>query len=240
MRDYLLDIIKNTHGLGKITMVKITGTDQETRINALAEERLFVVMAKFHNPIADFMGRFGMPGLSRLNAIVNAEEYREGAVLSVARHGDEPESINFRNKTGDFTNNYRFMSSGVVDKLIPDVMFKGTKWALQFEPSVLSIQRMRSQASINSDESTFVVRTNDKTGLVFKFGDPASLSGEFVFQDSVSAALSGERHYPVQAVLNILSLGGDKVMKISNDGIMSITVDSGLGLYDFIVPSLQK
>ena len=38
MRDNLLDIVKNTYGLGIIDLVKINGTDTETAIEALAED----------------------------------------------------------------------------------------------------------------------------------------------------------------------------------------------------------
>lgn len=240
MRDYLLDVIKNTFGLGKINIVKITGTADETRLSAIADERLFVVTAQFHNPIADFIGTFGMPNLNRLNAIVNAEEYREGAILRVWQESNEPAGIDFKNKTGDFNNRYRFMSKSIADKMSPDISFKGAKWHVEFEPSILSIQRMRSQATINSDETAFTVKTDSNQNLLFKFGDPSSLSGEFIFQTGISGQLPSERFYPSQAVLNILSLNGDKVMKLSADGIMCITVDSGLGLYEYAVPSLSK
>jgi len=240
MRDQLLDIIKNTYGLGKIGLVKIVGDANQTRLNALADERLFVVIAKFHNPVADFVGRFGMPNLSRLNAIITAEEYREDAVFSVNRVNKEPESFVFKNKSGDFTNDYRLMGPGVIDNIIKDITFKGAAWHAEFEPSVLSIQRMRSQASINSDQTAFSVKTDSQKNLKFKFGDPASLSGEFVFQAQVENQLKNEKLYPVQPVLNILSLGGDKIMKVSDDGIMCITVDSGMALYEYIIPALSK
>lgn len=239
MRDYLLDIIKNTFGLGKINLVKISGDTEKTSITGIAEERLFVITARFHNPLPDFIGTFGMPNLNRLNAIVSADEYREGALLTVSRVKNEPENITFKNKDGDFTNVYRFMSSNVVASLVPDISFVGARWHVEFEPSVLSIQRMRSQASINSDQSAFTVRTDD-VGLKFKFGDPASLSGEFVFQGDVENKLTGERKYPVQAVLNILSLTGEKTMKISADGVMNITIDTGLGVYEYFIPALSK
>lgn len=42
MKDHLLDIVKNTYGLGIIDLVKITGTDTETAIEALAEDRVLL------------------------------------------------------------------------------------------------------------------------------------------------------------------------------------------------------
>ena len=56
MRDYLLDIVQHTHALGFIDLVKITGTDSVTSIEAISEERIAIVQAQFHNPIPEFIG----------------------------------------------------------------------------------------------------------------------------------------------------------------------------------------
>ena len=46
MRDQLLDIVQHTHGLGIIDLVKITGTEKETLINTIAEDRSVIVDGK--------------------------------------------------------------------------------------------------------------------------------------------------------------------------------------------------
>ena len=51
MRDHLLDIVKNTYGLGIIDLVKVSGTDSETTIEALAEDRSVIVQAKLNGPV---------------------------------------------------------------------------------------------------------------------------------------------------------------------------------------------
>ena len=81
MRDHLLDIVKNTYGLGNIDLVKIVGTAQETAIEALAEDRSVIVQAKLNGPVAEFVGTFGMPNLSKLNTILNIPEYKENAKI---------------------------------------------------------------------------------------------------------------------------------------------------------------
>jgi hypothetical protein len=52
MRDYLLDIVKNTYGLGIIDLVKIAGTDTETNIE-LARRRLEDKIAQLNGAIDD-------------------------------------------------------------------------------------------------------------------------------------------------------------------------------------------
>ena len=43
MRDHLLDLVEHTFDLGCIDLVKITGTDKETVISGIAEDRSVVV-----------------------------------------------------------------------------------------------------------------------------------------------------------------------------------------------------
>ena len=49
MRNNLVDIVKNTHGLGVIELVKIVGSADETLVEALSEDRSVIVKAKFNN-----------------------------------------------------------------------------------------------------------------------------------------------------------------------------------------------
>jgi hypothetical protein len=243
MRDYLLDIVQHTHGLGIIDLVKITGTDHETQIDAIAEDRSVIVQAKFKNPVPEFVGTFGMPNLSKLNTILNIQEYREHAQISVTSqtNNDEtvPSGIHFENKVGDFKNDYRFMLAAIVNDKLKTVKFKGVKWGVEIEPTVAAIQRMKFQAQANSEETTFIART-EKNNLVFYFGDHSSHSGNFVFQHDVTGTLSKAWSWPVSAVIGILSLAGDKTLKISDEGAAMITVDSGIAEYNYILPAQQK
>ena len=122
MKDYLQDIVQHTHGLGIIDLVKITGDANGTEIDAIAEDRSVIVKAKLKNPVPEFVGTFGMPNLGKLNTILNIPEYKEDAKLSITTQDKNgvtvPVGIHFENKGGDFKNDYRFMTSEVInDKL---------------------------------------------------------------------------------------------------------------------------
>lgn len=243
MKDYLHDIVQHTHALGVIDLVKITGTDKETTIDSIAEDRSVIVQAKFNNPVPEFMGVFGMPNLGKLNTILNIPEYKEHAKLSISmqqRNGaDVPCGIDFENKAGDFKNNYRFMTSEIVNDKLKNVKMKVVKWNVELVPTVQNIQRLRFQASANSDENTFVAKTaNNK--LQFFFGDHSSHAGNFVFQDAVTGTLTKSWAWPVAAITAILGLSGDKSMKISDEGVMQITVNSGIAEYNYLLPAQQK
>jgi len=243
MRDYLLDIVSHTHSLGIIDLVKITGTDSVTAIDAVSEERIAIVQAQFHNPVPEFIGTFGMPNLGKLNTILNIPEYREDAKLSITSQTKEdataPTGIHFENKAGDFKNDYRFMSAEIVNDKLKTVKFKGVKWGVEIEPSVAAIQRLRFQSQANSEETTFIAKV-ENGDLMFYFGDHSSHAGNFVFAHDVAGTLTKAWHWPVSAVISILSLPGDKMIRFSDEGAAQITVDSGLAIYNYILPAQQK
>ena len=98
MRDHLLDLVEHTFKLGCIDLVKITGDTNETVIAGIAEDRSVVLEGKFGAPVADFVGNFGMPNLSKLNILLNIQEYKENAKLSITRKDTgAPDGINFEN-----------------------------------------------------------------------------------------------------------------------------------------------
>jgi len=243
MKDHLQDIVQHTHGLGVIDLVKIVGTDAETSLEAIAEDRTVIVQAKFKGVVADFIGTFGMPNLGKLNTILNIPEYREDADIAVTRQDRNGESVpvgvHFENKAGDFKNDYRFMAAEIVSDKLKTVKFKGVKWNVDIVPSVASIQRLKFQAQANSEETTFTAKT-EGTDLKFFFGDHSSHAGNFVFQTDVSGSLTKSWAWPVAVVISILNLPGDKTFKISDEGAAMITVDSGIAEYNYILPAQTK
>jgi hypothetical protein len=240
MRDHLLDLVEHTFDLGCIDLVKITGDDASTQIAGLAEDLSVVIQANFHNPVADFVGTFGMPNLAKLKTLLNLQEYREDAKLTITRKTTgEPDGINFENKAGDFKNNYRFMASEIVNDKLKTAKFKGVNWHIEFEPTNASIQRLKWQMSANAEEPNFQAKT-ENGDLKFFFGDHSSHAGNFVFQAGVNGQLKRAWSWPAAQVASILSLTGDKVVRISDDGAAQITVDSGLAVYNYILPAQSK
>ena len=240
MRDHLLDLVSHTFDLGCIDLIKITGTDKETVISGLAEDRSVVVEGEFTAPVADFIGTFGMPNLGKLKVILNTQEYKENAKLALTRKATgAPDGIDFENAAGDFKNNYRFMASEIVNEKLKTVKFKGVQWHIEFEPTVAAIQRLKMQAAANAEEVNFQAKT-ENGDLKFFFGDHSTHAGNFVFQSGVTGVLKRAWSWPIKTVISILDLYGDKVMRISDDGAAQITVNSGLATYNFILPAQSK
>jgi hypothetical protein len=248
MRDYLLDIVKHTHALGVLPLIKVTGSTTDTVINAFDKDNRTVVMdGKFKAPIAEFVGIFGMPNLDTLNTILNIPEYEEDAQITVSKKTKSDGSvalggIDFVNKTSDFRNTYRFMDEETVKVQAATVQLKaGINWGVEIEPAGQSIQRLKFQSQAHSGIPFFSIRL-DNGNLVVDFGTAAEHAGSFIFASGISGKLTKTIQLPTAVVNSIFSLTGDKKLKLSDDGhgIVEITVDSGLAVYSYKLPSQKK
>lgn len=248
MKDVLLDIVSHTHALGFLDLIKINAEDPDTTtIESMAEDRSVILFAETHEPVPDFKGMFGMPNLEKLTLHLKNPEYENNGhieVIETERNGESiPTHIHFQNENGDFQNDYRFMSRQIIEEKLKSVKFKGSKWTVEFNPTVDSIRRMKLMSAAHSEETIFTVKTVETEGvvdLVFYFGDPSTHAGNFVFQTDVGNKLKHSWSWPVSQVQSILRLSGDLKMSISDQGAMKITVDSGLAVYDFILPAQTK
>lgn len=243
MKDNLQDLIIHTHGLGNVDLIKVNGTDKETQINAIAEDKSVIVSGTMKNPVSDFIGVFGMPNLGKLKTILGFDDYDEQAKITVTKTNrdgsDIPSTIHFETKNGDFVNDYRLMSKSIVEEKVKSVTFKGANWNVEFEPSIAGIMRLKKQASANSEQEHFTMTTVNGD-LKIHFGDPSTHSGNFVFQPSVGGTLSKTWNWPVKVFLAIMDLPGDKKVRVSDAGATEITVDSGLATYRYLLPANAK
>jgi len=243
MKDILQDLVAHTHSLGFIPLVKVSSSNQATEIEAMAEDRSVIVNAKTKTPVDELEGVFGMPNLNKLDIHLKCPEYKEKAKISVVvanRNGEDiPTGLHFENEAGDFENDYRFMSTEIINEKLKSVKFKGAKWDIEFQPSVAAIQKLKFQANANSEESVFQVST-DNDNLIFSFGDASTHAGSFTFHAGIAGKLKQTWSWPVVQVMSILNLPGDITMKIADVGAMMITVDSGIASYDYILPAQSK
>jgi hypothetical protein len=242
MKALLQDIVSHTQNLGFLTTVKVTGTAEKTSINSMADDRSVIMEAETANPYPDMLGVFGMPQLNKLKYLLDGEEYRENAMISITtaeRNGETiPVGIHFENTAGDFKNDYRFMNSEIINEKMKTVKFRGVKWDVEIEPSVAAVQRFNFQAGANNEHPTFLAKT-DGGNLKFIFGDASTHGGEFVFAMDVVGKLDRGWTWPVLPILSILKIAdvNNTKMSLSNEGAIQIMLDSGLATYKYIIPA---
>lgn len=242
MQDLLKDIVSHTHNLGFLNIVKITGDENKTSIDSMADDRSVIMQAETANPHPDLIGVFGMPQLNKLKYLLDCPEYKENASIDIVREtrNDQvvPVGLHFENSDRDFKNDYRFMNTEFINEKLKTVIFKGVRWDVVVNPSVQSVQRFNFQAGANSEHTTFLAKT-EKGNLKFIFGNQATHGGEFVFAANVTGTLSKSWTWPVASVLSILKISdaNNTTISFSDEGAMQITLDSGIATYKYIIPA---
>jgi hypothetical protein len=242
IQDLLKDIVAHTNKLGFLNIVKITGSEDKTLIDSMADDRTVIMYAETADPYSDMIGTFGMPQLEKLRYLVDGKEYQENATIELvtAERNEEtiPVGLHFENKDGDFKNDYRFMNQEIINEKLKTVKFRGVKWDVTVEPTVNAVQRFQFQAGANTEHTTFLAKT-DGDKLKFTFGDTSSHGGEFVFATGVVGKLNKGWTWPVVPVLSILKIAdaNNATISFSNEGAMQITLDSGIAVYKYIIPA---
>jgi len=241
MKNALTNMLQYTHGTGFIDLVKITGNTKETKISGRSENMLLKVDGTFNNPISEFNGIFGIPNLKKLNTIMNLPVYEGDSnihIISQERNGEmTPTGIHFENDSGDFTNDFRFMSTEIITSKIKNYKMADIKWTNEFNPSDFSIERFRYQIKANPDYDTFKAKMEDNN-LNFYFGDVSTYAGSFTFASGLGRNLKRVLECPIAETLAILNLKGNITMKISDYGII-MTVISDMATYQYTISGVS-
>ena len=244
-RDIVQDIVKHTAGLGFITSVKVTGTDEATTLDAMDADRTVILQAKLHNTVDEFKGEFGLGNLGFLAGVTALGNYQtdDATVDVVARDRNgvsSPDHLMFKDADGN-TDQYRFMSKEIIEQTLQTVKFKGVEWDVTLEPTKAKVNELTQVAGIYGGiEPNFTVKTEGGDLIVTVGAADGSFTGKRTFANNVSGEITEGYAWPLAQVLAILKLGmsGTCVMQISKKGALMISVDSGIGKYDYILPAL--
>ena len=244
-RDIVQDIVKHTAGLGFITSVKVTGTDESTTLDAMDADRTVILQAKLHNAVPEFNGEFGLGNLGFLAGVTALSNYQaeDSTVEVIARDRNgvsSPDHLMFKDADGN-TDQYRFMSKEIIEQTLQTVKFKGVEWDVTLEPTKAKVNELQQVAGIYGGiEPNFTVKTEGSDLIVTVGAADGSFTGKRTFAQNVNGEITEGYAWPLAQVLAILKLGmsGTCVMQISKKGALMISVDSGIGKYDYILPAL--
>lgn len=251
MRETLQDIVKHTGGLGiKIDTVKITGTETDTVIEAMDNDRIVIIKGKLVNPEPNLVGEFGLSHLELLNGLVSSALYKGEGVEVEVKHRDRngvstPEEISFRNTNTKNAASYRLMSKD----LIPEqAKFLGTNWDVEISPSPSKLKELQALTSLyTSFEQHFMAKTvkNEEGAneLRIYIGDEGSaMHRAYMTFAEVDGDLTGDLYWGITPVMAILKLIADENPKIqfSSRGALQITAENSLATYRFILPARKK
>ena len=245
MRDILLEIVKHTHSLGFIQAVKVNGGDgSETEIEAMDDDRTVVLKGKLHQPVSEFVGTLGLGKLGVLAGYLNFEGYTKDKsstikVITNDRNGEQvPEELQFESGSG-YNAKYRFMVSQLIEEKLKSIKFKGINWDLTIQPTQQNLKDLSYFAGVMSSvQPTFVAKT-DSGVLKFYIGDGSNDRVEIPITSNVETEIKRGWSWPLAQTLSILKLSDTSQASISfsEQGAMKISIDSGIGLYEYVLPA---
>jgi hypothetical protein len=197
--------------------------------------------AKSTEVVPEFRGVIGLSNLGLLAGLIGKAFKSDDASVTVKvenRQGkDTPVAFYFENSSTGATATYRLMG----EKAIPNQpKFAGTTWVVQIdEPKRSKINEFAELAGLYSGQETKFRPEIVDQDLIFALGDEgsASHSATVTFATGVSG-YKGGYSWPIDQVLAVLKLADNSntSMFLSNDGILKITVDTGLAVYEYLFP----
>ena len=244
IKDTMKDVIRHTHDLGIFEMVKIKGTAEATEVETVDADKTVIFKGEMNNPVVDFVD--ATVGLSRMGVLKGYLQYPDFdddaakvAVKTQDRNGETvPTEVEFVSANGTDAH-YRFMLADVINQQLKDITFKGAEYDINILPSVKAMKDLAYFNGVQSGyEANFTPKTEDGA-LYFLIGDGASDRTKVLIDNNVDGEITTEWNWPLDIVLKILRLGDNSnlVLSINNQGLLQIKVDSGLGVYTYLLPA---
>lgn len=242
--DSLKDIVKHTHGIGIIDMVKLSGTNNELKIEAIDGDKSVVIYGDMR---ASIPGLDSVVGLSRIpvlkgfidNPMFSSDNSNVSIVSEQKSGTNTPTEVKFDDGDG-LVANYRFMSEAMANDQIKVPAFRGANWDVTIVPEKSKIQNLSYfQGVLGGQEKRFTVVINNGT-MEFHVGTGPTDRTKVPFSKNVTGTLKTQWSWPLTQVLSILKLTDSSksaTMHFSDMGAMKVEIDSGLGKYSYILPA---
>jgi hypothetical protein len=244
IKDILKDILKHTHGLGIFEMVKITGDLEKTEVEAVDADKTVIFKGQTLHPVADFVD--ATIGLSRMGVLQGYLTYPgfdgDDGTVQVKfqeRNGEQvPVEVEFVSPDGTDAN-YRFMLADVINQQLKSMKFKGAEFDINIIPSAKNLKDLGYFNTILASYEAMFSPSTDGNQLFFSIGDGISDRAKVLISNIDDGNITSDLNWPLDVVLKILRLGnsGNCVLSINNQGLLQIKVDSGLGIYTYLLPT---
>ena len=244
IKDIFKDVLRHSHALGFIEMVKISGDESSTTIEAMDADKTVILQGKLHNPVADFIDQ--TVGLSRMSVLHGYLQFpgftsEDGnvEVVTQARNGvDIPVEISFSSAEGH-SGSYRFMLADVINQQLKSVTMKDIPWDVTIVPTQKNLKDINNFNGILGGFEPVFSPTTESGALYFHIGEGAGDKVKLPINNNVDGELSGNWKWETDKTLSILRLSDSANCTVSfaNAGAMQIVIDSGLGEYTYILPA---
>jgi hypothetical protein len=246
MRDILLDILKQTSIDCKA--VCITVNDRETIAECHDKEGNLFVYGVISQPLFNYNAKLGMANTKLLYGLLNFANYQtDDASISVTKKEDKDgsewiEQFEFRNPVSGNNADFRMMHPSQIPV---QAVFPTIAWDIDIQPTKSKItelqQIIKMYADVDSKE--FGIRTI-KGDCQFFIGDENSSTHRIsmTMEKNINGTVKVPLLFPTSLVMTVLGLVGFNVnsLRVSNRGILSMSVDTQLGKYTYYIRANNK
>jgi len=244
VKDFFKDVLRHTHGLGIFEMAKIRGTNELTEVETVDADKTVIVKGQSINPVVDFAdATIGLSRMGVLQGFINYPGFdAEDATVEVVtqdRNGTEtPIEVKFKDTTGTDAH-YRFMLADVINQQLKSMKFKGAEFDINIIPSAKNLKDLGYFNTILASYEAMFSPSTDGNQLFFSIGDGISDRAKVLISNIDDGNITSDLNWSLDVVLKILRLGnsGNCVLSINNQGLLQIKVDSGLGIYTYLLPT---
>lgn len=238
IKDILTDLAKITKGIG-FDIIRVTGDDKETTFRSASTSNV-IMNSSAKKAIKEFEGKFGLGNLDILRGYLDiynsydSNTSTEVKVVNVSRNGvDIPAEITFK-ANGQSSANYRLNGENSLPKL--PVIVGSPSWDIVLdELSKVKILEFQRFANVMRDAKTFTVLCRNNR-LIFQLGDDtSSISRAEVDMGEISGKWSYNFSFPITDFLILITNNNSPIIKFSNKGLLSISIDTGLISHEFLI-----
>lgn len=245
MRTVLLDVIRQCSSL--VDVIKVTGTDRETRLQAVDDKLSLFVEANLKEPLLELEGEFGITYLKLLKGLLEFPSYAaENATFRVTRRtADEtnaPETFEFKDGRGAGST-FRLMNA----KNVPEqAEIRSIPWSITFITNKSKMAEFQQLAKLYDEVDKVFVPTIEGEGndLVFLIGDANSSThhGSVVIEQGIEGSLRGDACFSTGQFLEVLKLCGnnDVTVKISARGVLGVEMETEYGVYRYYLRAATR
>jgi hypothetical protein len=236
----LSDIVRNVGSLTAIEMVKVIGTCRDAKLETIDYHESVVIFGEMYGPIDGINSTIGMGDLRLFKNIVQAPWFDPSSIKTtvVKAARNHSDYLMFETSKGD-EYRYQLMSQGYVDQVVKVPPFKGATFQIcaVLAQEAIDLLKYWYRTLEGYSPDRFYVAVTPKGRLMFTIGDVSDCK-KLVMAEGVGT-LRNRFSYPTKKVLDVLALNSTSkslVLSISDQGVMKLDVDSGLGKYRFLFP----
>lgn len=235
IKDVLRDMVNTTSAIGFEVVVAGRNEEGQMTLDAVTADRRVIMKAVVKEDVTDMEGidTFGIGTLPMLQGLLNLNTFKtESTKIQPVLVNDELQKFEF--VSDDASTNFLVMAKNALPK---QPKFLNKPFDAQVTPSAAKVQELKSYAGVFKSISENVVPYTEDDHLRFKVGNASKSS----HGGSISFAVCKEEvpesyAYSVERIMQTLTrINSCKecTMSIANSGILAVTVDTGICVYNF-------